>query len=175
MVKIQNFFGRRMPPQSTVPGYLERDIVDMSAIFHTGLGEADGARQREAPGGHGEAVGEHRGASSGHGEAVDERPITRVWHGKTRVEDADRYLEYLQSTGIHDYLHTPGIREVRIGRSIEADAAHFWTISVWKDLDSIRAFAGEPVEKARYYPEDKDFLLCFEPTVVHYETYPVDI
>jgi hypothetical protein len=35
-------------------------------------------------------------------------------------------------------------------------------------MDSIRAFAGEPVDQARYYPEDKDFLLEFEPTVVHY-------
>jgi hypothetical protein len=25
------------------------------------------------------------------------------------------------------------------------------------------------VETAKYYPEDKDFLLEFEPTVVHYE------
>jgi hypothetical protein len=25
------------------------------------------------------------------------------------------------------------------------------------------------VERAKYYPEDKDFLLEFEPRVVHYE------
>jgi hypothetical protein len=31
------------------------------------------------------------------------------------------------------------------------------------------AFAGEDVEKAKYYPEDDGFLLEFEPRVVHYE------
>jgi hypothetical protein len=40
--------------------------------------------------------------------------------------------------------------------------------SFWDSKDSIRGFAGEDVERARYYPEDKDFLLEFEPSVTHY-------
>jgi hypothetical protein len=36
-------------------------------------------------------------------------------------------------------------------------------------MDAIRGFAGEDVERAKYYPEDQDFLLEFEQTVVHYE------
>ncbi len=32
-----------------------------------------------------------------------------------------------------------------------------------------RAFAGADVEKAKYYPEDAEFLLEYEPRVVHYE------
>ena len=32
----------------------------------------------------------------------------------------------------------------------------------WESLDAIRAFAGEDVEKAKYYPEDTGFLLEFE-------------
>jgi hypothetical protein len=36
-------------------------------------------------------------------------------------------------------------------------------------LASIRAFAGEDVERARYYPEDKAFLLELEPHVTHYD------
>ena len=34
---------------------------------------------------------------------------------------------------------------------------------------AVRAFAGEDVEKARYYEEDSKYLLEFEPTVKHYE------
>ena len=30
-------------------------------------------------------------------------------------------------------------------------------------------FAGDDLTKARYYPEDKEFLLELEPTVQHYE------
>jgi hypothetical protein len=33
----------------------------------------------------------------------------------------------------------------------------------------IHGFAGDDVEQAKYYPEDAEFLLEFEPTVVHYE------
>ena len=36
-------------------------------------------------------------------------------------------------------------------------------------MDAIRAFAGEEVERARYYPEDRDYLLELEPTITHYE------
>jgi hypothetical protein len=36
-------------------------------------------------------------------------------------------------------------------------------------MDSIRAFTGVEAEHAKYYPEDKGFLLEFEPAVVHYE------
>jgi heme-degrading monooxygenase HmoA len=56
-------------------------------------------------------------------------------------------------------------------RRIEADKAHFLTLSLWESLDAIKKFAGEDYEKARYYPEDKDFLLDFEPTVQHYELF----
>jgi hypothetical protein len=36
-------------------------------------------------------------------------------------------------------------------------------------MAAIRGFAGDDVEIAKYYPEDKEFLLEFEPHVVHYE------
>jgi hypothetical protein len=32
-----------------------------------------------------------------------------------------------------------------------------------------RAFAGEDLEQAKYYPEDADYLLEYEQRVVHYE------
>ena len=38
-----------------------------------------------------------------------------------------------------------------------------------ENLDVIKGFAGDDAELAKYYPEDKDFLLEFEPRVVHYE------
>jgi hypothetical protein len=43
------------------------------------------------------------------------------------------------------------------------------TLTFWKDMKSIKGFAGDPVDLAKYYPEDSQFLLEFEPTVVHYQ------
>ena len=51
----------------------------------------------------------------------------------------------------------------------EGDITHFITLTFWESLEAIKGFAGEDVEVAKYYPEDKDFLLEFEPKVVHYE------
>jgi hypothetical protein len=42
-------------------------------------------------------------------------------------------------------------------------------MTFWRDEMAIRRFAGDDMARARYYPEDKDFLLEFEPEVVHYE------
>jgi heme-degrading monooxygenase HmoA len=99
--------------------------------------------------------------------------ITRIWHGRTKKTDADRYLSFLQEKGVQDYLNTPGNTGVRIWRTIEQDIAHFWTVSTWESRESIAAFAGEDINKAKYYPEDQHFLLEFEPTVSHMETFVV--
>jgi heme-degrading monooxygenase HmoA len=95
--------------------------------------------------------------------------IARIWHGETAAEKADEYLDYLNRTGIPGYRATPGNRGAFVLRRIEGDRAHFLTLSLWDSLESIKKFAGEDYERARYYPEDEKFLLAFEPTVQHYE------
>ena len=97
--------------------------------------------------------------------------ITRVWHGRTKAEHADEYLRYVIETGVDDYKQTPGNLGVEIWRRIDGDECHFWTVTKWDSLESIRKFAGEDVEKAKYYGKDKEYLLEFEPNVIHTETY----
>ncbi len=54
-------------------------------------------------------------------------------------------------------------------RRTEADRAHFLMISLWRELADIRAFAGDDIERARYYPDDPRYLLELEPKVAHYQ------
>ncbi len=105
------------------------------------------------------------------GNFKNNKMITRIWHGKTKAKDADIYLKYVQETGLKDYLATAGIISAKILRKVVSDICHFYTITEWKDIESIINFAGNDYEKARYYPEDKDYLLEFEEAVNHYETY----
>jgi heme-degrading monooxygenase HmoA len=49
-----------------------------------------------------------------------------------------------------------------------AGRTEFVFISLWESRDAIRRFAGDDPEQARYYPEDRDYLLTLEPTVTHY-------
>src|SRR5262245_42042448 len=95
--------------------------------------------------------------------------IARIWHGVTQAAKSDEYLDFLKRTGVPDYQATEGNRGVYVLRNINGDGAHFLTVSFWESFQAIRRFAGDEVEKARYYPEDKDFLLEFEPRVQHYE------
>ena len=97
--------------------------------------------------------------------------ITRIWHGITPANKADAYLKYIQETGVRDYKSTPGNLSVQIWKRIEGEQAHFWTVTTWNSFDDIKKFAGEDFEQARYYPEDKEFLLEFEPRVLHCETF----
>jgi heme-degrading monooxygenase HmoA len=95
--------------------------------------------------------------------------IARIWHGVTAAAKSDEYLDYLRATGVPDYRATEGNRGVYVLRRIEGERAHFLTVSLWESIDEIKGFAGSNPEKARYYPKDEEYLLDFEPTVVHYE------
>jgi heme-degrading monooxygenase HmoA len=95
--------------------------------------------------------------------------IARIWHGITPKSKADEYVEFLNQTGMKDYRATEGNLSVHVFRRIEGEQAHFLTLTFWDSVESIKKFAGEDFEKARYYPEDKSFLLEFEEKVAHYE------
>lgn len=95
--------------------------------------------------------------------------IARLWHGAVPAERADDYMRYLEKTGVPDSRATPGNRGVYVLTRREGKVAHFLFVSLWESRDAIRAFAGEDLERARYYPEDEEFLLELEPTVTHYD------
>ena len=95
--------------------------------------------------------------------------IARTWHGVVPSENADAYLDYLRKTGIPDYGATKGNRGVFVLRRIEGGEAHFLLLSLWDSLEAIKAFAGEDIERARYYPADEAYLVELEPNVTHYE------
>jgi len=95
--------------------------------------------------------------------------IIRMWHGRVSNDDGNAYREFLKQRAIPDYQSVAGNIDVKILERQEEDATHFITMTTWENLEVIKAFAGENPEKAKYYPEDDDYLLEFEPTVVHYE------
>ena len=95
--------------------------------------------------------------------------IIRMWHGRVSHDKAESYRRFLVERAIPDYLSAQGNLGVKILQRREEDSTHFITMTSWESLEAIKAFAGEDVEKAKYYPEDDGFLLEFEPTVVHYE------
>ena len=97
--------------------------------------------------------------------------IARIWHGTTRKEDLEDYTTFMKVKAIPDYEKTTGFVKLTFLRRIENDIGHFTLITFWKNLEAIKNFAGEDYEKAKYYEEDKIYLLEFEEKVIHYEVF----
>lgn len=95
--------------------------------------------------------------------------IARMWHGRTSLAKADEYMQFLVKRAVSDYKSTAGNRSVRILRRNGEEAAHFYILTTWDSREAIEGFAGKDIEAAKYYPEDKEFLLEFEPRVQHFE------
>lgn len=96
-------------------------------------------------------------------------PILRIWHGRTPRAHADAYADFLLERAVPDYRSVPGNLDVRVARRDEGEITHFLTVTRWANATAIRTFAGDDLLAAKYYPEDAEFLLEFEPTVTHYE------
>ncbi|MEP7244822.1 MAG: antibiotic biosynthesis monooxygenase [Gammaproteobacteria bacterium] len=94
--------------------------------------------------------------------------IVRMWHGRVTTEKAARYRAFLNERAIPDYRSVDGNESVYILERADGAITHFITMTMWRDEAAIRAFAGDELTRARYYTEDSEFLLEFEPHVMHY-------
>jgi heme-degrading monooxygenase HmoA len=95
--------------------------------------------------------------------------IVRMWHGRVPSAKAAAYRRFLEQRAIPDYRSVPGNVSVHVLERRDGDVTHFVTLTFWDSMEAIRRFAGDDVAAAKYYPEDEDFLLEFEPIVTHYE------
>jgi len=94
--------------------------------------------------------------------------IARIWRGVVRRDDAAAYTDYVNGTGMVEYRSTPGNQGAWMLRRDERDRSEIITFSLWDAWDSIRAFAGDDIDQAVYYPEDDRFLIERDP-VRHFE------
>ena len=95
--------------------------------------------------------------------------IVRMWHGRVLTSKAKAYVAFLNQRAIPDYQSIKGNIKVYILERAEGEITHFITMTYWENMNANKKFAGEDPEIAKYYSEDKDFLLEFEPRVVHYK------
>jgi heme-degrading monooxygenase HmoA len=87
-------------------------------------------------------------------------------------EDAEiptPYAGCLEETGVKAYAATPGNLEVRMLHRTQGERTEFLMFSLWESMDAIRAFAGDDVETAVFYPQDDRFLIERDLTATHWE------
>jgi antibiotic biosynthesis monooxygenase (ABM) superfamily enzyme len=95
--------------------------------------------------------------------------IARVWRGATAAEDGDAYAAYIEETGTANARKLAGSRGTLVLRHTDGDRTEFQTIILFDSLDDVRAFAGDDIEQAVFYPEDDRYLIDRDLSVTHYE------
>jgi heme-degrading monooxygenase HmoA len=95
--------------------------------------------------------------------------IARIWKGTVRRTDGDAYADYIRETGFTQYAETPGNRGAWMLRRDDGERTEFITFSLWESVEAIKAFAGDDIEAAVYYPEDDRYLVERDATVLHYD------
>ncbi len=85
--------------------------------------------------------------------------IARTWHGRTLLTDADAYEVFMRERAAPDYASIDGLKQIFFTRRDDADCAHFLLITIWENMEAVKKFAGDDPAKAKYYPEDDQYLL----------------
>ena len=100
---------------------------------------------------------------------MDASVIFRVWRGQVDQRDAHEYEEYQKMVGPPGYKEVDGNRGVLMGvRSIN-DRYEIGMFTLWESLQSIEVFAGRPIDRARYYERDFEYLIDPPELVEHFE------
>jgi heme-degrading monooxygenase HmoA len=95
----------------------------------------------------------------------------RLWHGEVAIEKADDYEKFMIEKASPDYRSVEGLLKLYFQRRNEKSKAHFLLVTLWDSIESVKKFAGDNPEIAKYYPEDDDFLLEKEKHVAMYNVF----
>lgn len=97
--------------------------------------------------------------------------IARIWKGLTKQEHFEEYTQFMIDRAIPDYKSTDGFVKLTFLRRRDEDFAYFELITFWQNMEVIKNFAGEDHQRAKYYPEDKKYLIDFPEEVRHFEIF----
>jgi heme-degrading monooxygenase HmoA len=99
--------------------------------------------------------------------------IARIWHGRTKREDASAYEsmlkpELLPGVGKVTGFHHSYLLRRNIGAEVE-----FITVMFWDSIESIKAVTGPDYETSIIPEERKKYLSYHDAKATHYEVVSV--
>jgi hypothetical protein len=104
-------------------------------------------------------------------ESEGYRMISRIWHGWTTLEDADKYESLIRAEvlpGIHRIIGYNGAYLLR--RDAANQEIEFLTITQFTDMAAVKAFAGKDYERAVIAPGARKLLSHYDERSANYET-----
>jgi hypothetical protein len=100
--------------------------------------------------------------------------ITRVWRGWTTVADAEDYERFLLDELFPSMRSISGFLGADVLRRRDGEEAAFVTLTRFRRLEDISAFAGDPVDVPVIEPRAAELLVRFDERAQHYETTSFD-
>ena len=94
--------------------------------------------------------------------------IVRIWRARTYKDKINEFEKIMTDLAIPNNRRRPGCLTYIVSKSIEANPPEIVTISVWKDLDSMRELTGENWKEPTVHPKEAH-LIIDKPIVEHYE------
>jgi hypothetical protein len=113
----------------------------------------------------------HNTKSSPTPPEVSNLKITRIWHGWTSRENADKFERLLTTEAIPgiEKNRPDGCVSIQLLRREVADEVEFTTVMQFNSIEAIKAFAGEDYEAAHIDPNVKPLLLRYDERVAHHQ------
>jgi len=95
--------------------------------------------------------------------------IARTWRGAVPAGKGSEYLEIVGRTGMRDSRDTPGNLGFYVLQRPAGQEDEILTVSLWETQDAIKAFAGDDISRAVFYPEDDAWLTGRDLHADHWE------
>jgi heme-degrading monooxygenase HmoA len=96
--------------------------------------------------------------------------ITRMWRGWTHRRDAEAYERFLLDELFPSMRQIEGFLGADVLRRADGDEVAFVTLTRFRSLDDIHAFAGDEFETPVIEPRAAELLSRYEERAVHYDT-----
>jgi hypothetical protein len=97
--------------------------------------------------------------------------IVRIWHGRTRLSDADAYESFMKNRAAPDYASVDRLRQIFFTRRDDGDISHFLLDTLWDSIEAVKKFAGDDLGVTKCYPEDDEFLLEKEAHSLNHQVF----
>lgn len=95
--------------------------------------------------------------------------IIREWRGRASPDNSEAYPVHFRSHVLPELRGLPGFLGAHLSQRPHGDLIEFLVLTRWDSLDSIRAFAGDDIERAVVEPGAVAALVEYDSRVQHYD------
>ncbi len=93
--------------------------------------------------------------------------IVRVFRCRVHPDKQKQFEPFFRGKAVSNVRAHKGLISIFAGAPMDASSDAYLMVSIWKDLDSLKAFTGENWQKPYIDPAEAD--LISEVTLEHYE------